>query len=1612
MTSHGESFTRPDRRASEAPDDAYVPTRLDKVCKYAVGSFVAVGLAGVGAMISTSSASASQTPSLGAGVGMDFGDFSFGGFSGGSDFGGSTDLFTGSTSGSTFGVGSTLDFTTTTTPSAPVDIPIASTPIVTTTPTVEVVTQSSAPAVTPTVDFAPPTDVVVTTETPTITYTDQATVTQPPVETPIVATETSTTPTETAVSVSSGVAAPMTSLPEPTAENISYAPDLSVPTIEPSTTTYTEATPSTDPTAPVDNLTTGDTVWEPTTVALQPTTSGDPTGSTTESGTTGESATSLDPANPDGTTLPEPTAENISFAPDLSVPTTEPSTTTYTEATPFTDPTAPVDNVTTTETNWEFASSDGEVTEESSHPTSDKVTGDQGTATTQSTPTGANTLVVPGGEPATVPGSADDTVDGVGTVTFSDDSLKAPTEVDLTTFSDGSDPTGTLGTALSNDTSFSITLDPRIGSVRSSTDDGILATPGVKAVGNVSLGEDVDIVGRVDLGTPIIGKDGDVTAGSTTLTGTGGIKVNDLFLGGTTNGDGVAQWNNVFGADSALAVTVPKNGGFTVDLKDSASSKPYDTAAAKSALDQSIGEYQASRPSLSGLSTSDDSFSTLESADSTGIFSPLPEGTVIDSNSASWSDFTAPTFSATVTPSEIDFSEPTSPTEPTTSLPIDAVATAGTYEGLGLNTYGNLGDATNRNDDASGTTGTGDNATNADGTLLADSLNFQNDDTTSGSRDEMGEVTFTDDSLRLPDGIDLSTLTTGSDPTATTNAADPAFSIAFDPRLGTVKATDQDGIIATPGIRADASVPLGDDIDIVARGDIGIPVAGKDGDVLLGNATITGTAGVKLGDDVFLGGTTNGDTVGKVTDLFGDDSSLTVTVPKTGGIGIEISDQPATLKTYDPAAAQTALDSAINEYTAIRPTLTPQSTSTNTFEPLPPDTVTQPNTTTFSELSLPTGTEPFSTATPSDLLNPTGEPQPSTPASTLIASAGNLNDLGITYLADNRTENDGSRPPVYVPRSDGLPEGSSPATNIGSVEIYVPPPTSSVIPSDRSSVETPTSAGSAVQETSPTVTPFTPEAPATDTATESTYDWGPVTFATVGIPFGAFGKVVAGQSQGLPLSVAVGDAAWRSPVAFVSDVAVRTALKNPIGVTENEGVNRLFTSAVGGGVGVAIDKTVKTYYNPIASTIAGREVNAASGLSPVTLGVLPIAETAFQVGANAIEESLGVCTPNSTDTFTYACNSAISGGITTATWAGGIAEDLKRQEVKRVTAENIACGCSDDGALTAEQQAQIQANYTKNLRNVGLAVGTQSGVTALMGAPGKSSVVTETCPTSDGSYDGCFTPADGSTPTVPPSTGGDNDGTPPAVPPSSGGGAVRIDGSAETATDRSTVPACSSTCKADYETEQKPVDTFESQVSPSSPVIFDSSFGKAPVWRPDPAAQKPTTTTATATSPDDSTRWSQIKVPTKVMDQQIGGLFGYPMPATSVAAKTTPAESTPSTTATRWSTVKAPTTPVVVDSSTSWSGAPTEQNGAKPTTTSTTKPAVTTKPTTTQQQKPSIPDAGTAPLDPWINVPLDVAEQGLTWVFKSGVWALVKTGEVVGGVGEALSPFGGWSTQP
>jgi hypothetical protein len=625
---------------------------------------------------------------------------------------------------------------------------------------------------------------------------------------------------------------------------------------------------------------------------------------------------------------------------------------------------------------------------------------------------------------------------------------------------------------------------------------------------------------------------------------------------------------------------------------------------------------------------------------------------------------------------------------------------------------------------------------------------------------------------------------------------------------------------------------------------------------------------------------------------------------------------------------------------------------------------------------------------------------------TLVASTGNLGDLGIDLLADARTQNDGSKPPVYVPRSDGVPEGPPSTTGDTSVEIYVPPPVSSVIPSNPGSTESPATAGSATGETSPSAVPTTSDVPASDS--EGTFDWGPVTFASVGIPFGAFGKVVAGQSQGLPVSVAVGDAAYRSPVAFISDVAVRTALKNPIAVTDNEAVNRLFTSGVGGAVGMGIDQGVKTFYNPIASNIAGREVNAASGLSPATLGVLPVAETAFQVSANALENYFGVCTPGSTDTLTYACNSAISGGITTATWAGGIAQDLKQQEIKRVTQENIDCGCSEDGALTPEQDAQIQANYKKVLRNVGLAVGTQSGVTAAIGAPGKSTVVTETCPTADGSYADCFAPTDGSTPMTPPTTGGDSSGTPPTIPPSAGGGAVKIDGTEQATATSGAVPACATTCRADYETDEKPVDKFDTQVAPSSPVIFDSSFGKAPVWQSDPAARK--SPEAPAVLPNTETSWTQMKVPTKVMEQQTGNLFGYPMPVTSQATTATPTPGTSSAPATTWSNVKAPTTPFVIDSSTPTFGEAASQPAKA-------SPAVTTQPTTTQPQKPTMPDPGLAPEEPWIKNTAEFAEQGLKtagqglkWVFDNGLWVVVKTGEIGGKV---VSPFlGDWMKQP
>jgi hypothetical protein len=73
MSIQGSSFSSSARQPGA--DDKYVPTRLDGVCKYVVGSFVAVGLASVGAIVSATSASAAPTTSVGAGVGMDVGDF-------------------------------------------------------------------------------------------------------------------------------------------------------------------------------------------------------------------------------------------------------------------------------------------------------------------------------------------------------------------------------------------------------------------------------------------------------------------------------------------------------------------------------------------------------------------------------------------------------------------------------------------------------------------------------------------------------------------------------------------------------------------------------------------------------------------------------------------------------------------------------------------------------------------------------------------------------------------------------------------------------------------------------------------------------------------------------------------------------------------------------------------------------------------------------------------------------------------------------------------------------------------------------------------------------------------------------------------------------------------------------------------------------------------------------------------------------------------------------------------------------------------------------------------------------------------------------------------------
>ena len=101
-----------------------------------------------------------------------------------------------------------------------------------------------------------------------------------------------------------------------------------------------------------------------------------------------------------------------------------------------------------------------------------------------------------------------------------------------------------------------------------------------------------------------------------------------------------------------------------------------------------------------------------------------------------------------------------------------------------------------------------------------------------------------------------------------------------------------------------------------------------------------------------------------------------------------------------------------------------------------------------------------------------------------------------------------------------------------------------------------------------------------------------------------------------------------------------------------------------------------------------------------------------------------------------------------------------------------------------------------------------------------------------------------------------------------------------------------------------------------------------------------------------------------------------------------------------WSTVKAPTTPFVLDTSVP----KIEEATPQPVKTA----PVVAAPVQPQQRK--TPDAGTAPLDPFINVPLDAAQQILKGVFDSGFWGAVKVGEIGGNV---ISPFfGGWSTQP
>ncbi|WP_309619459.1 hypothetical protein [Salinibacterium sp.] len=583
---------------------------------------------------------------------------------------------------------------------------------------------------------------------------------------------------------------------------------------------------------------------------------------------------------------------------------------------------------------------------------------------------------------------------------------------------------------------------------------------------------------------------------------------------------------------------------------------------------------------------------------------------------------------------------------------------------------------------------------------------------------------------------------------------------------------------------------------------------------------------------------------------------------------------------------------------------------------------------------------------------------------TLVASAGDLSGLGITFLADSRAQNDGSKPPVYVPRSDGMPEGSPPQPGGTPVEIYVPPPVSSVIP---------TTPGSPSRQ-APEMGNQLPDTPADVASDEeaATFNWGPAIFTGVGIPFGAYGKTVAGISQGLEPSVAFKDALVRAPISILTDLGLRTALANPISISENEGVNRMFTAGLGGAVAAGVDVGVTKYINPFASEVAERKVNAASGLYPGTLAVLPVVETALQVGANEIEKAFGVCTPGSTDLATYACNSAIGTAITTTTWAGGIAEDLKRQETARITQENIDCGCSTDGALTPEQKQQIQTNYTKVLRNVGIAVGTQSGITALIGAPweAKSELTTENCSTTEGVNVNCFPAANG----VPPAVGGDSNGTPPAVPPTSGGGAVKVDGAVDANSNPGIVPACATVCKADYETVQAP--NMMSGIS-WSPI-------KAPA--PDFGSLAPdiSWSSVKAPSPDFGTpptidlMWSTVKAPP--------ANFGSPIPDTI-----------------SWSNVKAPTTPFVVDSSAPKFGESVPQPA-------TVAPGVAVPPAPVQPQQRTTPDAGTAPLDPFINVPLDAAGQGLKWIFDSGVWGAVKVGEIGGSV---ISPFfGGWSTQP